>query len=238
MATGQAPVLRREECADRGQNLRRLGETPRPEFAARHWPLVRTDDGNASARQRAQICLGGRMLPHPHIHRGRRQHGLVGRQQQRGGEVVRNPRCHARQDVRGCRCNHHQVGGARQLNMPHLAFVGQREQVGIDLVLTQRLQRQWRDKLAGRFGQNAGHAASIGPQKPDQLQRFVSCDPARNDEQDALAAQVTHNRQPEWIAAIPPDRLRNVTFLSPACSIIATNRSWFGNVRMLSARYW
>ena len=43
-----------------------------------------------------------------------------------------------------------QVGAARELDVAHLALVGQREQVGVDLGLAQRLQRQRRDELRAR----------------------------------------------------------------------------------------
>ena len=43
------------------------------------------------------------MLPHPDVHRGGDQHRLVGREQQRGREVVGDPRRHLRQQIRGRR---------------------------------------------------------------------------------------------------------------------------------------
>ena len=45
-----------------------------------------------------------------------------------------------------------------------------------------------------------------------------------------------HSRQPEWMAAMPPDRLRTLTRASPASRIIPARVSWSGKVRMLSAR--
>jgi hypothetical protein len=52
----------------------------------------------------------------------------------------------------------------------------------------------------------------------------------------AFLAPSGHSRHPEWIAAIPPDRLRTATRASPASRIIAASVSWSGKVRMLSAR--
>ena len=43
-------------------------------------------------------------------------------------------------------------------------------------------------------------------------------------------------RQPEWIAAMPPDRLRYATRPNPARSIIAAKRAWFGKRRIDSTR--
>ena len=52
----------------------------------------------------------------------------------------------------------------------------------------------------------------------------------------ALKHALHQRRQPEWIATIPPDRLRYATRSSPAPRIIAASASWSGNMRMLSAR--
>ncbi len=42
--------------------------------------------------------------------------------------------------------------------------------------------------------------------------------------------------QPEWMAAMPPVRLRTETRSKPASRIIDANASWFGKRRMLSTR--
>ena len=45
-----------------------------------------------------------------------------------------------------------------------------------------------------------------------------------------------HSRQPEWIAAIPPERLRQRTCSRPASRISAAKAGWPGKRRMLSTR--
>ena len=62
-------------------------------------------------------------------------------------QIVRQPGRHLRQDVGRGRRDHDKIGAARKLDVPHLALVGQREQVGVDLAFAQRLQRQRRDEL-------------------------------------------------------------------------------------------
>ena len=49
-------------------------------------------------------------------------------------------------------------------------------------------------------------------QQPHQLERLVGRDPAADDQQDARAG---HSRQPAWIAAMPPERLRTATRAQP-----------------------
>ena len=103
----------------------------------------------------------------------------------------------------GGRRDHHKIGAARELDVPHLAFVGQREQVGVDLALAQRLQRQRRDELRARVGQHAGHAAASAAQQADQFQRLVGGDAAGDDQQDALAGQVAHQTSPRLAGGEP-----------------------------------
>ena len=187
VASGERP-RRREQRLDRGEDRRRFGEPARAEFVAGHRALVRTHDVNAARGQQGHVRHGRRMLPHPHVHRGRHQHRLVGGQQQRRGKIAREARGHLRQDVRRGRRHHDEVGAARELDVPHLALVGQREQVGVDLAFAQRLQRQRRDELRARLGQHTGDAAASGAQQTDQFERLEGGDATRDDQQDALHA--------------------------------------------------
>src|SRR3546814_8119503 len=58
-----------------------------------------------------------------HIHRGRREHWLVGREQQCRREVVGDARRHLREQIGGRGRDDDQVGFAAQLDMPHLDLV-------------------------------------------------------------------------------------------------------------------
>ena len=96
----------RQQRLDRRQDRRRFGQPPGAEFVAGHRALVRADDMNAARGEQRHVRLRRRVQPHPHIHRRRDQHRLVGRQQQRRGQIVRQPRRHLRQDVRRGRRHH------------------------------------------------------------------------------------------------------------------------------------
>ncbi len=107
--------------------------------------------------------------------------------------------------------------------------------VGVHGLAAQRLQAERGDELRAPFGQYAGDRAAACGEQPDQLQRLVGRDAAAHDQQNATAGEA-HSRQPEWIAAMPPDRFRTSTRAKPASRIIAASVCWSGNRAMLSAR--
>ena len=231
---------RRQQRLDRRQDRRWFRKPPRAEFVAGHRALVRPDHMDAARSQQCHVRLRRGVQPHANVHRRSDQHRLVSCQQQRRRQIARKPRGHLRQDVGRGRRHHDKIGTARKLYVSHLAFIGQREQVGIDLAFAQRLQRQRRDELCARLGQHTAYPAATPAQQTDQLQRLVRGDAARDDQQHALTQKVSpspcgrglggggraaHSRHPEWIAAIPPDRLRTATRANPASFNIATNVS-------------
>ena len=192
---------------------------------------------HAARPQGGHVGDGGGVLPHPHVHGRRHQHRLVGGQQHGGGEVVGEAGGHAGEQVGGGGRHHDQVGVAGELDMAHFAFVGERKQVGIDAVLAQRLQGERGRELRPACGQHATHGAAFGPQQADQRGHLERRDPSGNDQQDPPAGEA-HTRQPVWMAAMPPLRLRTLTRASPASAIMPASVSWSGIMRMLSARYW
>ncbi len=78
-----------------------------------------------------------------------------------------------------------QIGLAAQLDMPHLDLVLQVEQIGIDLVLAQRRERQRRDELLPRAGEDAAHDIARFAKQADELDALVRGNAAADDEQDA-----------------------------------------------------
>ena len=105
---------------------------------------------HAVRAQLRDIALRRRMQPHPHVHRRGDQHPLVGREQRGRGEIVGEALRHPGQQIGGRRRDDDEIGVARQFDMAHLGFVGQREQVVVDLVAAERGGRQRRDELLGR----------------------------------------------------------------------------------------
>jgi hypothetical protein len=71
----------------------------------------------------------------------------------------------------------------------HLGFVGQGEEVGIDLVLGQGAERQRRHELRARPRQDRAHANAGLAQQARQLQRLVGRDAAAHDQENPLLVQ-------------------------------------------------
>ena len=164
-----------------------LDHAPRPEFAAGHRPGNRPDHPHAIGQQRGQVALRCRMFPHPHVHGGRDHHRLVRRHQQRRGQIVSMAPCHLGHQIGRRRHNHHQIGGARQLDMAHLGLFGQVEQIEVHLVPGQRPHGQGRHELRPRPRQHRHDRGTPFPQLADQIHRLERGNAAPDDQKDALA---------------------------------------------------
>ena len=174
---------------DGSDDFRRLRHATKAMLVARHGPIVGSDEDDTALLQRLDIGDRRGMGPHADIHGGCGEHGLVGGQQHRGGEIVGEATRHAGQDVGGGRRHDQQIGVARELDVAHLVLVGQREHVGIDAVFRQRLQRQRRHEFGTRFGEDAAHRRAALAQPADELERLEGRYAARDDQQDSLAVQ-------------------------------------------------
>jgi hypothetical protein len=180
---------------DGRQNDRRLRQPSGAELATGHGSFIRRHDQHAAFGQTGEVGLGGSVLPHAHIHCRRRQHALVGCQQQGSRQVIGQARRHFRQNIGAGRHHRHQIGGARQLDMAHFAFIGEREQLRIDLLAGQRLQRERGDELRAGFCQHGCDTAAGFGQQPDQFQRLIRRDAAGDDEEEFFSGE-TQSRQP------------------------------------------
>ena len=170
---------------DRSKDCFGFSHPARSELTAGHSPLIGSDEGDAVSCERRQISLRSRVIPHAHIHRRGHENRLVGGQQDRSGQVIRQAVC-APGDQIGCgRGDDHQVGGPRELNVTHFCFVGQGKEVGVNLVLGQGGERQWGDELRSGAGQNRPHGHAGAPQQSGQFQTLVGGDTAPDDEQHA-----------------------------------------------------
>jgi len=125
------------------------------------------------------------MRPHLHVHRRRHQYRGGGGEEDRGREVVGKAGRHLRQEVGGRRSHDHQVGIACQPNVPHLALIGEREQVLVDLLAGERGQSQRRDHLAPAGGEDGTHACAPFAQPADEVETLVGGDAAGHDQEDA-----------------------------------------------------
>jgi hypothetical protein len=174
---------------DDREYFRRLGHAPKAEFAAGHRPFARPDTLHAAALEQGEVRLRGWVVPHAPIHRRRDQRRLVAGQQGGRGEIVGEALRHLGDDVRGRRRHDDEVGLPAQADMPHLALVGQGEELGIDLVLAEGCQRQGGHELGPAVGQDAAHGRAPLAQPADELQGLVGGDPAGNDEKNSFASQ-------------------------------------------------
>jgi hypothetical protein len=177
-------------------SMRRRSRAPPPSGPARihrrPWRRHRAPPPGCR-RPAACDCAASRDAPTSHVHRGRDQHALVGRHQQRRGQIIVPAVGHLRHQVGGGRRHDHQIGGAAQLDMAHLRLVGQVEEIAIDLLPASA------DTDSGVTNSSparvsTGHVTSApAPQPPDQVERLEGRDPAADDQKDALAAARSRN---------------------------------------------
>ncbi len=92
------------------------------------------------------------------------------------------------EQVSGRRTDHDKVRRARQLDMAHLCFVIEAEEVAIAFIAGKRGNRQRGDELRPAFGQDASAGNAALCQRTDQFQRLVGGDAAADNEKDTLAA--------------------------------------------------
>ncbi len=193
-ACGDQDVAARQGLADRAREGRHdrledgLGfrEAAGSELAAGHGALVGANEGHAIGLEGGEIPPGGRVGPHPHIHRRRHQHRLVGGEQGGGGEVIGQAGGGLGHQVGGGGGDDDQVGGAGELDMAHLRLVGEGEEVVVDLVLGQGRQGQGGDELGARPGEDRPHGDAGLAQQPGQFQGLVGGYAAADDQEYAL----------------------------------------------------
>ena len=160
------------------------------EFVAGHRALVRADDVDAARGQQRRCCAAVAACCHMRTFiAGATSTGLSVASSTRRGEIAGQARGHLRQDVGRGRRHHHQVGAARELDVAHLALVGQREQVGVDALpslsaCSDSGVTNWAP--ASVSTQVTAHA--LAAQQTDQFQRLEGGDAARDDQQDAFHA--------------------------------------------------
>ena len=180
-------IGRAEHPLDRREDRLGLGQAAGAKFAARHLALVRLHHRNAIRAKPRDVAPGRGVKPHPHVHRRRGEHRLVGGEEQRGGELVGEAGGHLRHQIGRRRRDHHQVRLAAELDMAHLGLVLEIPQRGIDLFLGERGERHRSHEMLAAAGQHAAHPHPRLADQPDELARLVGRDPAADDEKDALA---------------------------------------------------
>ena len=178
-----------EDLFDRGDDLQRLGHAAHAAFILGERPGIGPDLLDAARCEPRQILLRRFMFPHAEIHRRRDEDRLVGRQQRGRGEIVGDAGGDFRDDIRRRRRDDEEIAFLRQAQMAHLALIGQREEIGIGFLAGERRGRERRDELLRARGQDAAHARAALLEAPDEIERLISGNAARDDQQDAPAVQ-------------------------------------------------
>ena len=137
------------------------------------------------------------MEPHPRVHRGRREHRLVGGEQRRGRQIVGDAMRHLGHDVGGRRGHHHDIGLLPQPDVGDVALGGQRERVGVGRPAGEGLDRERGHKFGTGTGQDAAHLGAALPEPPDEVEAFVGGDAACDHQQHPLALSAA-------LASAPP----------------------------------
>ena len=138
MGTSQRPLPRSLQLGlDGGNNGGHVRQAAGTEFTTGHGTFIRLHDRNAVRAQLGDIADRRGMLPHPHVHGGRHEDRLVGRQQHGRGEIIRETGIRLGHQIGRCRADDNKIGRARQLDVAHLGFVIEIEQLGIGLFARQ-----------------------------------------------------------------------------------------------------
>jgi hypothetical protein len=162
-----------------------LGQAAGAELAAGHLAFVGLHHPHPGLAQPLDVARRRGVLPHPHVHRRHREHGLVGGEDQRGGEIVGDPRGHLGEEVGGRRADHHEVGLAAELDVADLGFAVGIPQRGVDRVAAERGEAHRGDELRAPVGQHAGHLAAALADQAHELAGLVGGDAAAHDQQDS-----------------------------------------------------
>ena len=107
-----------------------------------------------------EIGLGGRMLPHIHVHGGRDDDGRGGGEIESGQEIVGDAVREFREDIGGGRSDDEQVGGLRGVDVLDggvevaVGGFGRGPEAGDDLVSGERGEGERLDELHGRLSHN------------------------------------------------------------------------------------
>ncbi len=187
-ARGSAPSPR--DLFDCRDDRLRLGHAARPIFAACHLALVGSDEANSVLAERGEISSRRRMLPHPHIHGGRREHRLVGGKDHGRGEIGREPLRHLGEKIGGRGRNDDEVGLARETDMSDLGLVLEVEELGESLLPREHGERKRRDERSTALGQDRAHRSAPLLQAAHEIEALIGGDAAANDQENALAVHV------------------------------------------------
>ena len=207
-ASGLCAFVRRASCRSRRSPT--AGHAARPNSPQAVLPFHRADEAHAvglkppkdcAASRHAATCAHSSRVPRGSACRSRAVRSRRGRSPRRspswrGGR--RLPR------------HHQEVGLARQFDMAHLDFVGEREQVLMDLVAAEARERERRHELLSGARQDAANGRLRLRKVRNELERLVGRNSAPDDQETRLSSLFGPPRQRSSIGSAhsPAPRLR------------------------------
>ena len=177
---------------DGGEDGGGFGEAAGAEFVAGHDAFVGADDVDAAGAEGGHVGGGRGVQPHADVHGGGDEDGLVGGEQEGGGEIVGEAGGHFGEDVGAGGGDDDEVGGAAELDVAHLAFVGERPEVGVDAGFGEGLEAEGGDEVGAAFGEHGGDGVAGFAEEADEFEGFVGGDAAGDDQEDAVHGATPH----------------------------------------------
>ncbi len=197
MVTTDRPTVT-ERSEHRGDDVRRVGESAAAGHPAGEIAAARRNDERTARSERGDVPLGGRMVPHIHIHRGGEHDGRGGSEIEGGekvigqavgelGERVRSSRC---DDEKLCRLRLGDVldGGVfdRRGRSGRVA-VGGGPEAGDDLMTRESREGQRPHKLLRRARHHDMRIKSYLLQRSDEVESLIGGDPAAHPDGNLAA---------------------------------------------------
>ena len=175
---------RRGDAAKQCNNIRRFRHAPDAIFTAGHITRGWLNHANTVFFEVRNITLRRCVRPHFVIHRGRNKHRLIGRKQRGRRKIICNTCMHFCQNIRTCRRDQNHIRHAREFDMAHLDFIGERKQIIIGLRARERRYGKRRNELCAPARENRMHGRALRAQQPNQLQRFIRRNRAGDNKQN------------------------------------------------------
>ena len=151
-----------------------------------HLTRIGSDEGHSVGLELAHVALRRLVAPHGGVHCRRRQDGRARGEQNRARKVVRLPLRHAREQIRRCRRDHHQIRFPRQADVTDLALTLEIEEIGRHALVADRPHRERSDELLRRLGHDTAHTDPALGEAPDEIEAFVGGDAAADHQKDTF----------------------------------------------------
>ena len=172
-----------EHSLAHGIQLLRLRETTRAGVLAGEAPGGGRDDVDSTLGEGRDIGLGGCVLPHLGVHRGRHDDRTARREEHVGQQVVGLSGGRAGQQVSGRGGHDDEIGLLPEPDVRDLGDVG--PDVGVDVFAGEGGPGRGPDEVQGRSGRHDGDVVPVLGEQAQQGRGLVGCDAARHTEDDA-----------------------------------------------------